>query len=64
MQLTATAIGLGVGWSTGKISKIYNLNNILGVDPSLKIVGVLSIGYPSSVAKKTRKDYSSLTKWL
>ena len=35
MQLTATAIGLGVGWSTGKISKIYNLNNILGVDPSL-----------------------------
>ena len=64
MQLTATAIGLGVGWSTGKISKIYNLNNILGVDPSLKIVGVLSIGYPSSIAKKTRKDYASLTKWL
>ena len=63
-ELTATAIGLGVGWSTGKISKIYNLNNILGVDPSLKIVGVLSIGYPSSIAKKTRKDYASLTKWL
>jgi len=64
MQLTATSVGLGVGWSTGKISKIYNLNNILGVDDSLKIVGVLSIGYPYSQSKKTRKDYSSLTKWL
>jgi len=64
MQLTATSVGLGVGWSTGKISKIYNLNNILGVDDSLKIVGVLSIGYPYSQSKKTRKDYGSLTKWL
>tara|TARA_B100001029_G_scaffold133149_2_gene112048 strand:+ start:805 stop:1368 length:564 start_codon:yes stop_codon:yes gene_type:complete len=64
MQLTATAIGLGVGWSTGKISKINDLNNILGVEPSLKIVGVLSIGYPSSQAKKTRKTYDSLTKWM
>jgi len=64
MQLTATAIGLGVGWSTGKISKINNLNNILGVDSNLKIVGVLSIGYPSSITKKTRIDHDSLTKWM
>tara|TARA_Y100001970_G_scaffold254505_1_gene330312 strand:- start:1637 stop:2200 length:564 start_codon:yes stop_codon:yes gene_type:complete len=64
MQLTATTLGLGVGWSTGKISKIDNLNSILGIDVSLKIVGVLSIGYPSTVVNKTRIDHDSLTKWL
>ena len=31
MQLMATAMGLSVGWSTGGISKIKNLNEILKV---------------------------------
>tara|TARA_B100000579_G_scaffold178229_2_gene145249 strand:- start:2470 stop:3036 length:567 start_codon:yes stop_codon:yes gene_type:complete len=64
MQLLATTLGLGVGWSTGKISKIKNLNELLDVDKTLKIVGVLSVGYPSSNNEKSREEFSTLTKWL
>jgi len=64
MQLTATTLGLGVGWSTGKISKLKNLNTILGVDQTLKIVGVLSIGYADSNIEKSREEFKNLTKWI
>jgi len=64
MQLTATTLGLRVGWSTGKISKIKNLNQLLDVDQSLKIVGVLSVGYAESIIKKSREEFKNLTKWL
>jgi|TARA_B110000263_G_scaffold241110_1_gene245006 nitroreductase len=64
IQLVATSLGLGVGWSTGTISKINNLNTILGITENLKITGVLSIGYPDLEILKTRTNYKTLTKWL
>jgi len=64
MQLLATTMGLGVGWSTGKISKIKDLNKLLSVDETLKIVGVLSVGYPNSNNEKSREEFTNLTKWL
>jgi len=64
IQLVATSLGLGVGWSTGTISKIDNLNTILGITENLKITGVLSIGYPDLEISKTRTNYKTLTKWL
>ncbi len=64
LQLTATTIGLGVGWSTGKVSRIENMHKILGAEESLKITGVLTIGYPEGVPGNTRTEYESLTKWL
>ena len=64
MQLTATTMGLGVGWSTGKITKINSLDQILGINESLKIAGVLTIGYPHTSLEKTRKSFKSLSTWL
>ena len=64
MQLTATSMGLGVGWSTGNVAKIRNISRILGTDENLRIAGVLTVGYPDAVVPKTRKDYETLTKWL
>ena len=64
MQLMATAMGLSVGWSTGGISKIENLDNIFGIEEPLKIVGVLTVGYPLSIVEKTRTDYNDKTTWL
>ena len=64
MQLMATAIGLSVGWSTGGISKIENLDNIFGIEEPLKIVGVLTVGYPESIVEKTRTHYNDKTAWL
>ncbi len=64
LQLTATAIGLGVGWSTGKVARIENMHKILGAEESLKMTGVLTIGHPEGAPENTRTDYESLTKWL
>ena len=64
MLLMATAMGLSVGWSTGGISKIENLDNIFGIEEPLKIVGVLTVGYPVSTVEKTRTDYNDKTTWL
>ena len=64
IQLTATEMGLGVGWSTGKICKISNLHEIFELKDQLKIAGVLSVGYPKSNLKKTRKNFNTVTTWL
>jgi len=64
MQLTATTLGLGIGWSTGKISKIDNLNKLFEVDQTFKIVGVLSVGYSNSIIEKTRQEFTTITKWI
>ena len=64
MQLTATSMGLGIGWSTGKMAKIKNLHSILNIDQTFKIVGVLTLGYPKENSEKTREDFNKITKWL
>ena len=64
MQLMATAMGLSVGWSTGGISKIENLDKIFGIEEPLKMVGVLTVGYPESTVEKTRTHYNGKTTWL
>ena len=64
MQLMATAMGLSVGWSTGGISKIENLDKIFGIEEPLKIAGVLTVGHPESTVEKTRTHYNDKTTWL
>ena len=64
MQLAAESIGLGIGWSTGKMSKIPQLEQILGIEEKLKMVGVLSVGYPDAIVSKDRKHFQDLTKWV
>ena len=64
MQLMATAMGLSVGWSTGGISKIENLDKIFNIEEPLKIVGVLTVGYSESTVDKTRTHYNDKTAWL
>ena len=64
MQLVAESLGLGVGWSTGRISKIKSLNELFRVHDDLKMVGVLTVGYPGSRSPKARKDFNLSTEWL
>jgi len=64
IQLMATSLGLGVGWSTGKIAKINGISEILGIEEQVKIVGVLTIGYSDTVKTKSRTSHKKLTKWL
>ncbi len=53
-----------MGWSTGRISKIKSLNELFRVHDDLKMVGVLTVGYPGSESPKVRKDFNLSTEWL
>jgi len=57
-------MNLAVGWSTGKIAQIHNLTEMFKLKEELKIVGVLSIGYPLSQQSKQRTDFNEITSWL
>jgi hypothetical protein len=66
MCLYAWTKGIGVGWSTGKPTKVTNLYKILDVSRSSKIVGCLYIGYienKSDIIKKSRKNHLEKTIW-
>ncbi len=64
ISLAATSMDLAVGWSTGKIAQIQNLPEMFELKEELKVVGVLTIGYPSSQQSKQRKDFNENTSWL
>ena len=58
------SIGLATGWSTGKISQIDNLNTLFKLEENLRIVGVLTVGYPKPQPSKKRKKVEDVTKWI
>jgi nitroreductase len=64
MQLVATSIGLSAGWSTGKVSKLQNMDRVFGITEKLKMVGVLTIGEPEDSVDKSRTSYEELTQWF
>lgn len=64
MSLAAHALGVAVGWSTGKPVKPENLAEMLGADPSWDVVGALYIGYPSQEPSAHRKPVEDVTTWL
>ncbi len=65
IQLVAESMDLSVGWSTGRMCKISNLDEIFGItEEGLKIAGVLTVGYAEPTPNKTRINYEELTKWF
>ena len=65
IQIVAESMDLSVGWSTGRMCKISNLDEIFGTSKEeLKIAGVLTIGYAKPMPDKTRINYEDLTKWF
>ena len=64
ISLAATSMDLPVGWSTGKIAQIQNLTEVFELKEELKVVGVLTIGYPSSQQSEQRIDFNEITSWL
>jgi len=61
LMLAAHALGIGVGWSTGKPC-IANVETAIGAEPDWDVVAALYLGYPAaeqatqSEAKRTPVD--------
>lgn len=55
-SLALWSAGLGVKWTTGKVTRDPRFLNVVGVDSNERsIVGMLWIGYPSEIPKQQRK---------
>ena len=64
MALAAVAEGLVMDWSTGGISKLPGLVELLGADEDWAMVGVLFIGEPINVPTSRREAAPSIVSWL
>jgi len=64
MSLAAVAGGLVLDWSTGGISKLPGLADMLGADEDWAMVGVLFIGEPITVPTSRREAVPSIVSWL
>ncbi len=63
-QLAAHSEGYAVGWSTGKLTRISGLVDILGVDPAWQMVGVLFAGKAIRLPRAQRLDSANAISWL
>ena len=64
MALAAVAEGLVLDWSTGGISKLPGLAQLLGADEDWAMVGALFIGEPVNVPTSRRDAAPSIVSWL
>ena len=64
MALAATAEGLSLGWSTGRLTKLPNLAQMLGADEEWMMVGVVFIGVAAEEPKTERTPHDEVVAWL
>lgn len=64
MALAAVAEGLALDWSTGGISKLPGLTQLLGADEDWAMVGALFIGEPINAPTSRRDAAPSIVSWL
>ncbi len=66
MSLYAWSLGIGIGWSTGKPTKVKGLKKIIEAPNSSIIAGCLYMGYiekKSVIIKKSRTNHLKKTIW-
>ncbi len=64
MLLAAHALGLSVGWSTGRTCKCEDVHHAIGAEPDWTVVGALAIGYGADVRASKRMSINKVSRWL
>ena len=64
MALAAVAEGLSLGWSTGRLTKLPGLADILGASEEWMMVGVVFIGKAAEDPATQRTPHSEHVTWL
>ena len=66
IQLAAWADGLGMQWSSGKLTTLPQTYELLGVPPAgEELVALLYFGYPAAVPPaQPRRPLGEVTRWL
>ena len=64
MVLAAVAEGLSLDWSTGGLTRIPGLAEMLGAEEAWTMVGVLFLGKAARAPHTRRTPHSEVVKWL
>ena len=64
MLLMAHAIGLGVGWSTGRLCKAEEVHAAIGAGSDWAVVGAFYIGFPVGAAEAERMSVNEICNYL
>ena len=64
MLLMAHALGLAVGWSTGRVCKNKEVHKAIGADEDWTVVGAFFIGFSTAVLESERKSVSEVCTYL
>ncbi len=65
VQLAAWDAGVGMQWSTGKITMEEATYKLLGIDPSEEyIIGFFYTGYPAEIKDPHRKQAAEFMRWV
>lgn len=64
MALAAVAEGISLDWSTGGLTRIPGLAEMLGAKECWTMVGVLFLGKAAAVPHTRRTPHSEVVKWL
>ncbi len=64
MLLMAHAIGLGVGWSTGRLCKADEVHAAIGAGSDWAVVGAFYIGFPIGAAEAERMPVNEICNYL
>src|SRR6185437_9753911 len=64
MMLVARGLGLGAFWSTNRLIQDAAARELLGLEPSRRIVGLVQLGYPAEERRGKRSPAAAVTRWL
>ncbi len=64
MQLMAHALGLAVGWSTGRLCKAEEVQKAVGAEDDWTVVGAFFIGFPVSIPDAERIPVDEVRTYL
>jgi nitroreductase len=64
INLAGVAEGLAVTWDTGWVTRIPAIDPVLGAEPGMKVMTMLSIGYADEESESARTPVSQMVRWV
>ncbi|MEX2599940.1 MAG: nitroreductase [Dehalococcoidia bacterium] len=64
ISLAGAAEGLSVSWDTGRVTRVPEVDRVLGAEDNWQVLAMLAIGYPDEKAQTSRTPVEAFTRWL
>ncbi|MEX2430490.1 MAG: nitroreductase [Dehalococcoidia bacterium] len=64
VSLAGVAEGLAVTWDTGRVTRVPEIDKVLGAEEQWKVLAMLSVGYPDEDSQSSRTPVEAFTHWL